>query len=137
MFLMHLVELGDAMLGRWALHVLLTPVVSLVAWVLWLPLHRVADRAVLRSLGALAWFAAGAFRLLRVVQLVNLPLDWSHVRPHAAAWAGVLCLAMATVELYCTYRAVSELSGFTVTEQVRWNLKLATSGSEALDVGCM
>lgn len=109
LILVHLVELGDALLGRWVLHVLLTPVASLLAWALWLPLYRASDGWVLRFLGAVIFFAAGAFRFLRVAQLVSLPLDWSHMRLHASAWAGVLFLAMATVELYSTCRTVSTL----------------------------
>lgn len=109
LLLVHLVELGDALLGRWVLHVLLTPVASLLAWSLWLPLHRASDRWVLHFLGAMAFSAAGAFRFLRVAQLVSLPLDWSHMRLHASAWAGALFVAMATVELYSTCRTVSTL----------------------------
>jgi thiol:disulfide interchange protein len=101
------VELGDALLGRWMLHVLLTPVASLLAWALWLPLHRASDSWVLRFLGAVVFFAAGAFRYLRVAQLFSLPLDWSHMRLHASVWAGTLFLAMAIVELYTTCRTVS------------------------------
>jgi len=107
LLLVHLVELSDALLGRWALHVLLTPVASLLAWALWLPLHRAPDRWVFRFLGTVVFSAAGAFRFLRVAQLVSLPLDWSHMRLHASAWAGALFLAMATVELYSTCRRVS------------------------------
>jgi hypothetical protein len=103
----HLVELGDALLGRWVLHVLLTPVASLVAWALWLPLHRVSDRWVLRLLSAVVFFVTGVFRFLRVAQLVSLPLDWSHMRLHASTWSGALFFAMATIELYSTCRTVS------------------------------
>jgi hypothetical protein len=109
LLLVHLVELGDALLGRWVLHVLLTPVASLLAWALWLPLHRVSDRWVLRLLGAVVFFFAGIFRFLRVAQLVSLPLDWSHMRLHASAWAGALFLTMATIELYSTSWTVSVL----------------------------
>lgn len=109
LLLVHLVELGDALLGRWVLHVLLTPIASLLAWALWLPLHRASDRCILRFLGAVVFFAAGAFRFLRVAQLVSLPLDWSHMRLHASSWAGALFLVMATVELYSTCRTVSNL----------------------------
>lgn len=110
LLVVYLTELGDAMLGRWALHALLTPVASLLSWVLWLPLLRVPDLLTLRTLSATAWLASGACRLLRVAQLFSLPLDWSHVRPQAAAWAGVLCLAMVTIELYSICRVVSIVS---------------------------
>lgn len=122
LFLVHLVELGDALLGRWVLHVLLTPAASLLAWALWLLLHRVSDRWILRLLGAAVFFTAGAFRFLRVTQLVSLPLDWSHMRLHASAWAGALFLAMATIELYSTCRTVSitmEQAG-ALTEKRTW-----------------
>jgi hypothetical protein len=103
----YLAELGDALLGRWAPHLLLTPAVALLCWAVWLPLHRAPDLWALRSLSALSWLAAGACRLYRVAQLVSLPLDWSHVRPHAAAWSGGLCLAMFAVEGYSACRMVS------------------------------
>jgi hypothetical protein len=113
LLLVYLVELGDALVGRWALHVLLTPVVSMLAWAAWLPLLRVPDGWTLRALSSVSWLAAGACRLHRMAQLVGLPLDWSHMRPHAAAWAGGLCLAMFTVEVYSTCRTVSIASIWT------------------------
>lgn len=108
LLLVNLVELGDALVSRWTLHVLITPVASLFAWVAWLPLHRVPDRWTLRALGSASWLAAGACRLHRMAQLVSLPLDWGHMRPHGAAWAGGLCLAMFTVEMYSTFRTICD-----------------------------
>jgi hypothetical protein len=116
LLLVYLVELGDALVGRWALHVLLTPVASLLSWAAWLPLHRIPDGWTLRALDSVSWLAAGACRLHRMAQLLSLPLDWGHMRPHAAAWAGGLCLAMFTVEVYSTCRAVSILSALIIQD---------------------
>jgi hypothetical protein len=110
LLLLYLAELGDALVGRWALHLILTPAVSMLVWAVWLPLHRAPDLWALRSLSSLCWLAAGACRLYRVAQLVSLPVDWSHMRPHAAAWSGGLCLALFAVEGYSACRMVSHVT---------------------------
>jgi hypothetical protein len=135
LLLAYLVELGDALVGRWALHVLLTPVVSLLGWAVWLPLHRAPEIWTLRSLSSLSWLAAGACRLYRVAQLVSLPLDWSHMRPHAAAWSGGLCLTMFVVEGYSTCRMVSIPSPVTLhdTEATFWRFWVREIILKALD----
>lgn len=110
LFLTHLTELCETLLGSWNIQKLIGPSLAILAWVL-SQLFYAKVESILQSryliLTGIFWMCCGLAKGISLYCLLDFGLGIQHVRPHCMAITSVLCYALALNDIVTVLYEVS------------------------------
>lgn len=98
LFLTHLTELCESLMGTWNVLKLVGPALALLAWMLsQLFYAKIESRSEPRYLilTGIFWMCCGLTKGISLYRLLDLGVGFQHVRPHCTAAASALSYALA------------------------------------------